>query len=141
MRALLHIRGMKLASSAVLALLATMTGCLNQSYEDGAKEKFAKEVSCQQTSVELRKRPELDAYDLAWGKSAPPAEVAKDPARLAVWQKEESDRRASYAGNPVFELRGCGHQVLYTCTRANVGRTSGAVMCSEHDYPPGVTRW
>jgi hypothetical protein len=95
----------------VLAAPASL-GC--QSLEDGAKDEFVSRFSCPKSGIELRARPEIDAYTLIFGKrSAPPAEVAQDPARLAIWQKKQDDSHASWnASETVFELRGCGHEVL-----------------------------
>jgi hypothetical protein len=128
--------------AALVAFAAASLGC--QSLDDGAKDNFSNQFSCPKAGVELRPRPEIDAYELIFGKpSKPPADVARDPARMAMWQKKQDDSHATWnATETVFELRGCGHQTLYTCTRAGKsGGHSGSVMCSDRDYPPGIVRW
>jgi hypothetical protein len=68
-----------------------------------------------------------------WPEPALPADVARDPARLAVWQ---ADRDAAYRrwqraqppppraeAYPVFAVGGCGAPALYTCRdRRRYGR-------------------
>ncbi len=129
-----------LAFSALPVLLA-MAGCT--SLEQGAKEHFAQEFSCPMERIEVRKRDDLQPSEVSLGGQAkPPAEVAKDPERLAVWKKDQQ----KYADDmndrmTVFELRGCGHRVLYSCARAAKSNGGNGIGCFPGDYPSGATKW
>jgi len=92
--------------------------------------------------IEVRPRPDIDGYTAAHGKPpAPPPEIARDPGRLAVWQKDQDDRRSHDYGT-VYEVRGCNHGKLYTCSRSTgASHSSTSSLCSGHDYPAGVSHW
>jgi len=125
-----------------IAVLAAAGGLGCQRLDDGAKDKFVDDFSCPKDRIEIRKRLDVDAYNLIIGQHAPPADVAADVARLAIWQQREEDSHSSWnAAETVFELRGCAQQALYTCTRVSSGSHAGAAMCSQYSYPPSVTRW
>jgi hypothetical protein len=121
----------------LLCLLAA-SGC--QSLEDGAKDDFVQKFTCPKGRVEVRPRPDLSSYDLTHKDRKPPADVAADPERLALWKKKEAETRRRVS-DPVFELRGCAHSALMHCTRANTGSSSGRVMCFDIEYPPGLKPW
>jgi hypothetical protein len=130
-------------SVAVLVALvaaATSLGC--ESLDDQARDEFAREFSCPMSRVEVRPRPDIDGYAAVHGAApAPPKDIAKDPGRLAVWQKEQDDRRSHDYGT-VYEVRGCAHGKLYTCSRSvGASHSSQSSLCSGHDYPSGVSRW
>jgi hypothetical protein len=70
--------------------------------------------------------------------STPPADVAHDPQRLALWQQQQEQSRAfEDQGQTVFEVRGCNYEELDRCSRMK----SGSSFCMSMDYPPGVDRW
>jgi hypothetical protein len=125
-------------SIASIFLVLSASAC--QSLDDGARDEFAGHFTCPKERVEVRSRPDLNSYDLTWGRAQPPPDVAADPQRLALWKEKQQDSR-SRGSDPVFELRGCGHSVLYHCTRANTGTHSGAVMCFDLKYPAGAKPW
>jgi hypothetical protein len=96
----------------------------------------------------VRRRTDVNTWDLVHGhrdRPAPPDEVAKDPARLALWEEEQREHEASWNSSyEVFEARGCEHQVLQYCDHPSDqnGTSLGLVSCSEGDYPPGArTDW
>jgi hypothetical protein len=125
-----------------MALVAAMTflGC--ESLEDNARNDFAKEYSCPPTRVEIRTRNDPDQETLLSGKAPdPPKEIAHDPGRLAIWKKEQAERR-SYNYGTIYEVRGCGHGKLYACSRST-GKSHGSTssLCLGHDYPAGAKRW
>lgn len=93
-----------------------LLGC--QSRVTVARETFSKSKSCPLDRVTARERPDLSAYDVIFGKRAtPPPEVAKDPARLALWQKQQDEsRRAWDAAQSVVEVEGCGERALAMCS-------------------------
>ena len=133
-----------------LPCLLTMTAC--HGLEDGAKEEFSKQHTCPPPRVQSRERTDVDIYDLEHpGRASPtpPAEVAADPERLAMWQqaraaKEERDRAIDKSYYHLFEVRGCSHTVLYKCKKPGRGSTPGLYYsCSpvRFGYPPGTPAW
>ena len=123
-----------------LVVAAASMGC--ESLDDEARDDFAAEFSCPMNRVEVRPRPDIDGYTAVHGKApAPPAEIAKDPGRLAVWQKDLDERRSHNYGT-VYEVRGCSHGKLYTCSRSvGSSHSSTSSLCSGQNYPEGVSRW
>jgi hypothetical protein len=124
-----------------IILLVTAPGCT--SVEDGAKDEFSETYTCPPERVEVRKRSDLKATDVEGHSAAgqPPAEIAADPGRLQMWQKEQrekDDNENSY--HTVVEARGCDHQVLYTCGHTT-GKSSKPWLCMERKYPQGVSKW
>jgi hypothetical protein len=119
--------------SAVLlftALLAS-TGCT--SLETGAREEFSKEFSCPADRVEVTPRPDLKSFEVIFGpRSAPPSDIAADPGRLEVWRKRQDELEGNWnRGGTVFQVRGCSHDVIYACSRAQThANTSNGIICS-----------
>ncbi len=116
----------------VLVLLAA-GGC--KGLEAGAKATFSREYTCPEDQVTATERADFDAAAATFGPiPAPPAEVAGDAARLALWQDGRAKERGAFnALGVVFEVRGCEHEALYLCTHPNTGsgRTNLAqVGCS-----------
>jgi hypothetical protein len=100
-----------------------------------AKKAFANSFTCPSDRVELRARNDIRG-SMFVSHPQPGAEISSDPARYAIWQKKEAekDRDADSGGNYgvfYFDVRGCGHQVLYEC--------SNKPRCSEVKYPAGVS--
>lgn len=58
-----------------------------------------------------------------------------------MWQNDQRQKQGLWnARFDVYEVRGCGHQVLHTCAHPNDddgGTLVGQVSCSEGHYPPG----
>jgi hypothetical protein len=143
-------RGGKIAAALTLGtiiavpaiiLLATAPGCT--SVEDGAKDEFSETYTCPPQRVEVRKRTDLKATDVegSFAANQPPAEVAADPGRLQMWQKEQREKDDNENGyHTVVEARGCDHQVLYTCGHTT-GKSSKPWLCMERKYPQGVSKW
>jgi hypothetical protein len=123
----------------LLAFAALVVGC--QSLTDGAKDDFSHKFSCPKDQVEARERPDIKAHSLSpfTGKK-PPADVAADPRRLAVWQADHQKQIDSEDSDTVIEVRGCSHSQLYKCTRST-GKRGGRVMCFDESYPPGMAKW
>lgn len=121
--------------------LSLLLGCT--SVEDGAKENYAQAYSCPMERVEIRKRPDIRPSQVSiGGPPKPPADVAADPGRLAVWQRDENERAAKLDDyETVYELRGCDHQVLWVCARATSHVGGNGIACFPGDYPPGASKW
>jgi hypothetical protein len=122
-------------------LLSVAVGC--QSLTDGAKDDFSRTLSCPKESLEARQRKDVRPYDLQHPTPPEPAtEIAADPSRRAVWEREQREVRDRVNDREtVIEVRGCSHQKIYLCSRANTGSNSGNVMCTDYDYPPTLAKW
>lgn len=137
---------MALGVLALLALIAAAPWALlalaTKPLDVGAREQFSKEHSCPEDRIQVRARPDLKPFD-AWlvERPRPPDEVARDPGRLAIWEKGERERAEGWnEGHETFEVRGCGHQVLYLCSHSSNADGStypGLVLCGHGTYPPG----
>jgi hypothetical protein len=115
-----------------------LAGCFGPVTTDDVKKEFSKDNTCPVERVEARERPELKPSQLEWN-PAPPAEIAADPGRFAMWKAERDKQNAYTDGRDhVFEARGCGHQTLYACHRTG---KRGSIMCHSRKYPDGVSRW
>jgi hypothetical protein len=127
--------------TAALVTLLVASGC--ESMGDGAKKEFSRSYSCPESSTESRERKDLTPYDVRhWDPTKPPPDVAADPTRLAVWEKNEQETRQSVNSHyTVMEVRGCSRTALYECGRVNTGSASGSISCSESQYPAGVAKW
>jgi hypothetical protein len=113
-------------------LVAAVIQIACHSLADGAKSYFSTEFTCPMDRVEVRPRPDLHPSD--WSKPRrPPSEIASDPGRLKMWQDEQDKLRRYADSDPMFEVQGCGHHVLYDCGWATRG--AGA-LCRAHTNPP-----
>jgi hypothetical protein len=109
-----------------VALLAT--GC-SVSMTPEIVERFSRANVCTAQQMVVRERPDLPVHAFACDlyvpmghqhacQAEPPADVAADPGRLAMWSERARakvariDRR--YA-SPVVEISGCGVHRFYTC--------------------------
>lgn len=105
----------RFALAAPLLALILLSGCRATE----AKEAFARRFSCPSDKVEVRSRADLNYYDVhprAMPRDEPPAEVKSDASRLAVWQEQRRGAMATKNGEAVYEVTGCGHTLLYSCT-------------------------
>lgn len=107
-------------------LLLALVGC--KSLETGAREAFADDRSCPIERVTARERKDLSAYDLIFGKSEPPDDLAGDPERLALWQKKQDENRKAWdRSSDLFEVAGCGERKIYKCSRGKRGPSCSRV--------------
>jgi hypothetical protein len=129
----------RLAIVGALAAAIGLSAC--KSKEQGAKEHFSQDATCPEDRVEVRARTDLKP-SMWLPKETPPASIAADPGRLAMWQDARDQRLASTdSRDDIFEARGCGQQKVYACHRHN--KDLGYIMCSSfpQGYPPGVAKW
>ena len=130
-----------------LALPWIIEALAKKKLDDGAREEFTRIYSCPGDRVEVRPRPDLTAWDLEVAKSgrgAPPDDIARDPERLAIWTKSEREQQERVNEDTgVFEVRGCGTEVLWACDHPTVAGGEvyiGMVSCEPGVYPPGTRR-
>ncbi len=74
------------------------------------REEFSEQYSCPIDSITSKARSDIQAAQFE-KPVTPPAEVAADPARLAVWKSNQPQPWSV----DFFELTGCGHHVLWGC--------------------------
>jgi hypothetical protein len=128
---------MKAPLSIMLLAASTLIGC--KSKESGAREAFSKEFTCPADRVEVRERPDVKMSMLR-ETSKPPADVAADPGRLAMWNAEQEKSRTNADGLcEMFEARGCNQQTLMCCSRPP--KHADRITCIKHAYANGVSRW
>ncbi len=137
-----------LAVVAALFALPWFIGTIGtKSLDKGAREEFSRIHLCPIDRVEVRRRADLTPWDLhvaKWGGSRPPDEVARDPERLALWKEQERARQERENEDAeVFEVRGCGRQVLWSCDHPTVAGGEvyiGMVSCTEGPNPAGAQK-
>lgn len=100
---------------AVAALLAACTG-----REGAARDLFEQTWTCPADRIEARRVEGLTLADLRPpAHETPPAEVAADAARLALWREQQQEAQASRRRLDeryhVYDVSGCGHQARYAC--------------------------
>ena len=118
--------------------LVTLSGCKN--LNEAAREEFSQANTCPMDRVEARERSDLKP-SMFFPKLSPPTDIAADPGRLKMWQDEQDKQRAAAdtSGDDVFEVRGCGKQVIIWCHRFT--KNMNRAMCTTKDYPPGMPKW
>lgn len=94
----------------LLLCLATV-GCTFTS--DMARDQFSRRFSCPDERLGLKSVPVRPEELLDPGE--PPADVAADAGRLAVWQANRIGDMQFYEHLSAIEVRGCGHRVTYLC--------------------------
>jgi predicted small secreted protein len=125
----------------VVALSWLLSGCWPT--EGAARDAFVQQHSCPADRVVAHRRDDVKAYDVIYrdDKPIPPANIAKDPERLALWQKAH-DRSGLEAninrGNWVYEVQGCNIHVLSVChqVQKHIFNTS----CHEYPLPSGANK-
>jgi hypothetical protein len=130
-----EIRDRTWMRNVLLVIALAAAGC-SVSLDD-VQQEFAQEFTCPKDKIQVRERKELKPSMLE-PKKEPPAEIAADPDRRAMWQTERDEHLRYLDGGQVFEVRGCGHQTLYSC-RKNQNR--GFVTCTGRPYGDGMARW
>src|ERR1017187_3602534 len=114
---------MKRAWAILLVLLSALTqtacGTTTKFLTDVAGDKFSVERSCPKAGLSI-KQVSFEPQDLF--SPRPPADVALDPARLAVWKLNKSVQIASYQNLIAVDVTGCGLHSTYFCYRTDDGR-------------------
>lgn len=118
-------------SLAVLAVLG-LVGCTNQ--DKAVREDFSRQNTCPMEQVQAKRRADVRPSALInW--PAPPGEIVGDPARVALWEKNQQTQKEGYdRPASVYEVKGCGKHFLTSCTRTK----PGLMGCNGGKTPPGV---
>jgi hypothetical protein len=116
-------------SAATLVALAGLAACTT-SLSGGARDTFARTARCASGPVTVVPRPDYRPHA---SEPAPPDESA-DPGKLVYWQqrREPSRPTAPDADCEVFEVTGCGQQLLFCC-RHPWARDSTGVVAARSD--------
>ncbi len=111
---------------------------------DGAAAQFSQRYTCPETHMRVVRRSDLDAAAVVrlWHAetgtkpATPPADVAADPARLALWEQQRAQALDSLAAGDAFEISGCGHHELTVCMHPSVNGTlyAGMVSCIRNPW-------
>ena len=129
------------ARSTILAAMLVLAGC--QTLAAGAKEHFSKDYSCPPDRIEARDRPDLhpSSFRTQPPTPTPPAAVAADPARLAIWEKNHRVDITQYDDDyDIEEAHGCGHDAFYQCHHGQ--QHANVAFCSQQSaVPPNVSHW
>lgn len=92
---------------------------LGKSFEQGAREDFARRHSCPDDRIAIKPRNDIDSSEVlldGFANREPPAEIAADPERLAKWQEEQNKTNAALdKDSGVFEVEGCDHHEILSC--------------------------
>jgi hypothetical protein len=109
--------------ACVWLVVPLLAGCT--SLATGARQDFARRVTCPADKVSVVRRPDVPPhtfYSFFVNESSPPADVAADPSRLSLWQQErdkkirDADAKCGDGGMcDVFEVAGCGQRQVVYC--------------------------
>ncbi len=110
-----------------------LVGCT--SLETTARETFSRDHSCPLDGITVTRRTDLSVHELTFGRSKPPSDIAKDPARLAIWKKNQDESKKKWdATSNLFFLTGCNVKSFYTCNRnSKSGRNSCSSLTPHED--------
>jgi len=99
----------------ILAVASCGSGCAHapDAVFDEAVRRFGSEHSCPADRLQV-KHAEVPLPDLVESKQ-PPAEVAADAGRLAVWNQTVNKELARYEHLTAVDVAGCGSHVTYFC--------------------------
>ena len=118
---------------AVLPIALAASGCAGYiaSYEaSSVRGSFVTDQSCPADRVIVGPiaRPEATQVE-APPPPAPPAEIAQDPARLAIYNARHGPADP-YADAPFFQAQGCGVTHVYACPMVANGDGSVSPVCT-----------
>jgi hypothetical protein len=94
--------------------------------EGTARTKFAESKSCPEDRITIRETQ----VPVGEPPRPPPADVAADPARLAVWNETQQRNAEETPVRTVYVAEGCGTLQRYTCWRPRRNSSHG-LQCAE----------
>jgi|SRR5581483_11882279 len=108
------VRSRWLAFGGLLLLAVAQQACLSHSLaRDGAKDQFAQKYTCPDSHLAVRS-VNLSAPDF-FDRGTPPADVAADRERLAMWNASVDQQLEIFDGLTAVDVTGCGAHVDYLC--------------------------
>lgn len=107
------------------AVLILPSGCAWFSSKAIAGNEFANAFMCPRDRVVVTARPDIPPHAVM-GSATPPAEIAADPQRLAMWRQQQVQKDA---GRGVYDVQGCGHEARYVCGMFDVGGDVSSMTC------------
>jgi hypothetical protein len=127
---------------ACVASLVGLFACReSQSFPAAAQEEFSKTYSCPKERIAVTERTDLKSYDLEVGeREAPPAEVARDPGRLAEWNKRQQKLEEGYKDDHILFVKGCDHETYYRCVTGTTTQHVQTIVCMVPSHPPGSAK-
>lgn len=113
-------------TGVLLAISLSLAACTGR--EGAARDTFEQAFLCPAeriTSVKIESMswPELEQRISPKKAPMPSVEIRDDPARLAVWQKQQDEYAHSRqvfdtrwdTRKDVYRVSGCGHEAIYAC--------------------------
>lgn len=94
-------------------LAVSGTGCSSWFLSLTARDTFTEQQSCPKERIQTRYIA-VQPQDI-FERPAPPAEVAADPGRLAVWMQTVDSNFKTFKHLTVSDAAGCGVHVSYLC--------------------------
>jgi len=104
----------------IFALVAASTACA--SYRSTSRDAFVQDATCPANRVTITEAPP----------EPPPADIANDPGRVAIWNDKAAQKAATK-----FIARGCGQEIHYTCQTitASAGESQTSFpACARDDF-------
>ncbi|HEX7666427.1 MAG TPA: tetratricopeptide repeat protein [Polyangiaceae bacterium] len=95
-----------LVSFALVALPFGVVACAT--HQDAARAEFVKETSCNEPLVITTHAGDVPPP------SSPPPELKDDPGQLAIWKRDDEERRQKMAAT-VYVVKGCGQEKHLVC--------------------------
>lgn len=119
----------------VLAVATCGTGCADapEAPFDEAVQSFGSEHSCPADRLQV-KHALVRLPDLVEPRQ-PPAEVAADAGRLAVWNQTVNQELASYDRLTAVDVAGCGGHATYFCWYGHVLHRAHECIPMDLDVP------
>lgn len=131
------------STGVLLITSALLVACTGR--EGAARDKFEKDYLCPAEKITISKIENMTLHELKQRLSADapaqaPAEIRHDPARLAVWQKQQDEQEHTLRWVDgrfhLYRINGCGHDAIYACEFLRSERGSWRGRCI--DTPAGA---
>jgi hypothetical protein len=112
--------------AVVAALSCGLAACayLN-TLQNGAARTFSADYTCPRERMVLTRQPMPHAPA-----KPPPDEVARDPDRLALWNKQAANEAKTRDDWVRYAIQGCGHDAVYDCSWSTNPDGTSAVGCA-----------
>jgi hypothetical protein len=129
------IDSFRLGSSTIaLVSITLLVAC--RSDDSIVKQQFSHRFTCPEDQITTTVRTDLSPVSLMTRAKPPPKDVAADPARLALWNKEQAQDGSEYEGKAVLQARGCNYELYFVCGQLKVGAGTTQYQCRDATYPP-----